>query len=941
MEEPESEPRNPSDLSMEDPAILQSEEQEKEQPIQEEGDRGIHDGSLKEQAAEERGGGGGDGVVGEDGSLKNDEGKEEDVVEGGALLGRSGEEPESELTPVGVEEREGGGDGVIGEDGLLKNEEEEVKDAEVRSVEESEAAGAGNCSSLNPGEEKQAPALDGEEERESEGKEVDNQMEEEKLRPLDNERGVSECGEKEEEMKLVKEEDEKEVNAPLVQPKEESEQEMKEGNEEYEHGMEEKKAPLEDSTGTEICQSNEEEMEPPLPGEEKPPLIQPGEGSEKIEPEKPEELEEVASEPPVEGGEADKMAVDDATDATKVAAKRGAKGRKKVPVKGHDEPLGDEEDEDGPAKAAGKRGTKICKNTHTKDRDEATGEGETKEAKADSAGPSKTAGSSGNLSGKKRGRPRTGQGGRIRGPPKQKEDEESLCFICFDGGDLVVCDHRGCPKVYHPSCVNRDDAYFQAKGQWNCGWHICSKCTKSSRYMCYTCTYSLCKGCIKEAGFVFVRQNKGFCETCIKTVMLIETNEYEDETMAGLDFDDKNSWLYLFKDYWVELKEKLSLTLEELTRARILSKDSNVASQFEKPLDNLGEASDDQGGSSSSFPGGRKASVSSSKKARKRSRKNKEDSVKEVEAEGTSSSEEPEWASKELLEFVAHMKDGDRSVLSQFDVQALLLHYIRLNNLRDPRNRGQIRCDSRLWTLFGKSRVGHLEMLKLLESHFLLKEASPLATDDNQGGVVDPDPSQMEGNSDASTKIALYLKRKSRRKVDGNEPAHIDDYAAIDVHNINFLYLRRNLMEELLNEIDTFSEYVVGSFVRIRISALGQKQDLYRLVQVVGTGKAAEKYKIGKRATDITLEILNLDKREYITMDIISNQDFTEEECKRLRQSVKCGLIDRLTVGEVQEKARALQNARVNDWLESEKLRLGNLRDRASEKGRRKEYPFI
>jgi hypothetical protein len=28
--------------------------------------------------------------------------------------------------------------------------------------------------------------------------------------------------------------------------------------------------------------------------------------------------------------------------------------------------------------------------------------------------------------------------------------------------------------------------------------------------------------------------------------------------------------------------------------------------------------------------------------------------------------------------------------------------------------------------------------------------------------------------------------------------------------------------------------------------------------------------------TDITLEILNLDKQEFITIDIISNQEFTE-----------------------------------------------------------------
>lgn len=28
---------------------------------------------------------------------------------------------------------------------------------------------------------------------------------------------------------------------------------------------------------------------------------------------------------------------------------------------------------------------------------------------------------------------------------------------------------RGCNKGYHPSCVNRDEAFFRAKGVWTCG----------------------------------------------------------------------------------------------------------------------------------------------------------------------------------------------------------------------------------------------------------------------------------------------------------------------------------------------------------------------------------------------------------------------------------------------------------------------------------------
>ncbi|CAL5378369.1 unnamed protein product [Camellia sinensis] len=532
-----------------------------------------------------------------------------------------------------------------------------------------------------------------------------------------------------------------------------------------------------------------------------------------------------------------------------------------------------------------------------------------------------------------------------RAPPARKVIEEDVCFICFDGGDLVLCDRRGCPKAYHPSCVNRDEAFFRAKGRWNCGWHLCSICEKNAHYMCFTCTFSLCKACIKDAVILCVRGNKGFCETCMKTVLLIENNEQANKE-DRVDFDDKSSWEYLFKDYWIDLKQKLSLSSVELAQAKNPWKGSDLLSGKHESPEEVFDANNDQGSGSDSSE-----NLEVVRRKRRQSKKRSKPLTKEddlpsstaaIGAEETAIPGNTEWASQDLLEFVMHMKDGDRSVLSQYDVQALLLEYIKRNKLRDPRRKSQIVCDARLTNIFGKTRVAHFEMLKLIESHFLIKEDSQI--DDIQGTVVDTEVNRLEadGAIDAPSKGSKDRKRKMRKKGDGRGPqSNLDDYAAIDMHNINLIYLRRKLVEDLLEDMERFPDKVDGTFVRIRISGSNQKQDIYRLVQVVGTRKAAEPYKVGKKTTDLVLEILNLNKTEVVSIDTISNQEFTEDECKRLRQSIKCGLINRLTVGGILDKAMEVQAARVNDWLESEVVRLSHLRDRASEKGRRKEYPFF
>jgi chromatin remodeling complex protein RSC6 len=332
-----------------------------------------------------------------------------------------------------------------------------------------------------------------------------------------------------------------------------------------------------------------------------------------------------------------------------------------------------------------------------------------------------------------------------------------------------------------------------------------------------------------------------------------------------VDFDDKDTWWYLFKGYWLNLKEKLALTFEEISVARRQKNGPSLIIR-ELPEINEEEANSDSSPKRRGKKRLKRAADEDSSKAKVSTRrytkrglagrdaKNKkstgakvrklskrasssEHGPKESESVGTSTSsaEEASWASDELLDFVAHMRNGDKSVLSQFEVQSLILEYIKREDLRDPRGKSQIVCDPLLQSLFGKERVGHFEMLKLLESHFLMTEVAPVDIDGNHGGVVDPDPSQdADGYSEASVVMSSEKKRKSRKYDQRALQTNLDDFAAIDNHNIGLLYLRRNLMEELMGDVDTFSEKVLGTFVRIRISGTGQSQVLYRLVQIVG-----------------------------------------------------------------------------------------------------------
>ncbi|KAL2628720.1 hypothetical protein R1flu_013406, partial [Riccia fluitans] len=571
------------------------------------------------------------------------------------------------------------------------------------------------------------------------------------------------------------------------------------------------------------------------------------------------------------------------------------------------------------------------------------------------------------------------RGKRVLSTETVAKEEEDVCFICFDGGDLVLCDRRTCPKAYHLTCIGRDTAFFEKKGAWICGWHFCTGCTKPANFQCYTCPTAYCSACLKKADFLCVRQRKGLCEECWPIVHMIENNETTNAEGVEVDFEDQETYECLFKDYWLDLKQRLQLTPAELDKDNKAGGSSaGYSENGDSDAEDKGDVEDYNTGSDSggSAEGEDKMDTSDYGKKKKRGKAKASPSPDDVmgadgepyilpeDEDGMEGIEEDDveeyaeedgdrksnvqpgegWASKELIDFVKFMDEDPKKPLTKFEVTKLLWSYIKSQKLQDPRKKTQILCDERLQILFGKTIVGQYEMIKYVQGHFSVKGAKSSRRQNvvpDEVLKLDDEPNE-EGADEKYGKIRDVKDKRRRRKGDDEkfERPSVNEFAAITPKNINLIYLRRQLLEELLDDPE-FDTKVCNTFVRIRVPGMVSKSEMcYRLVQVVGTRHQTEHYKAGRKTTNVVLEILNLQKREDVTVDLVSNHEFSEEECQRLRQSIKCGLIKTLTVGDIEEKARDLQEAKVNDWFETERQRLVNLRDRASEKGRKKEYPF-
>ena len=97
---------------------------------------------------------------------------------------------------------------------------------------------------------------------------------------------------------------------------------------------------------------------------------------------------------------------------------------------------------------------------------------------------------------------------------------EDECFLCKDGGELLMCDCRHCTKSYHLACLGRKQVPSK-HAKWECPRHFCQICQKKSISFCASCPVSYCE---KHRADKFIQNADLLClENCCRMDTAKET----------------------------------------------------------------------------------------------------------------------------------------------------------------------------------------------------------------------------------------------------------------------------------------------------------------------------------------------------------------------------------------------------------------------------------
>ncbi|XP_042985111.1 uncharacterized protein At5g08430 isoform X7 [Carya illinoinensis] len=243
------------------------------------------------------------------------------------------------------------------------------------------------------------------------------------------------------------------------------------------------------------------------------------------------------------------------------------------------------------------------------------------------------------------------------------------------------------------------------------------------------------------------------------------------------------------------------------------------------------------------------------------------------------------WGSRQLIEFLQSIGKDTSEHISQYDAAAIINDYVNNNHLLHPTKKKRILCDERLHSVFGRKTVSRIKIHDLLEPHFAENQEESdevfSYSSDERENVLET----YEQDNISSMERTTHQKKKV-------SVTPTSCFAALNPHNIKLVYLRKSLVEDLLKDPETFEDKLLGSFVRIKSDPNDYLQkNSHQLVQVTGIKKASG---TGCTSMEVLLQVSGVVKD--IRIGMLSDDNFSSEECKDLNQRVKDGLLKRPTV---------------------------------------------
>ncbi|PIN18759.1 hypothetical protein CDL12_08564 [Handroanthus impetiginosus] len=280
------------------------------------------------------------------------------------------------------------------------------------------------------------------------------------------------------------------------------------------------------------------------------------------------------------------------------------------------------------------------------------------------------------------------------------------------------------------------------------------------------------------------------------------------------------------------------------------------------------------------------------------------------------------WGSKPLIEFLEAIGQDTSKKHSRHDVATFITKYINDKGLASAEKKKKVLCDERLYDLFLKKSMSRIKIYDMLEEHFAENH------DDSDDEFLDS--SEEEDYGEKRSLGSKYNPTVQKKKVPKTRKSC---FAAVIPENIKLIYLKRSLIQELLKVPESFEFKIIGSFVRMKSDPndIFQK-NLFQLQQVTGVEKISGD---GDANTEACLKVSNFFKD--ISLCMLSDDNFSEEEIEDVRDRIKAGLLKRPTVNELESKAKILHVDITKHWIAKEISLLQKLIDRANEKGWRRE----